>query len=397
ISSVLLRPLPYPAPNELLAIWSSDRAHPDFRARVSYPDFCDLQSRNHSLHSLGAFLTGDYLINNNGGASAQLAGATVTSDILTMLGARPALGRLFDRRDDAPGNRAVIISEQLWEDRFARAASITGATINVGDATYTIVGVLPRSFRFPSQNGAAQLWITFGHDRESLEDGTPGYATQRDGRYLHLLGRLKPGTTAAEASADLNAIAAGLAEIYPETNLHFDSCVVTPWLADMTHHVRPALLLLIAAALCLLAVACASIGNLLLARGSARLKEMAIRSALGAGRRGIARQLLTESLLLALAGGMVGLVLAPIGTRSLVLFLPADFPRASEIMPDARVIAFAGVVTLLTSVVFGFAPAWRWARADLAPILNDGSGASFRGRGSGRLQRDWSRPKSSSR
>ena len=303
ISSVLLRPLPYPAPNELLTIWSSDRARPSARLKISYPDYRDLQLRNHTFNSLGAFLTGDYLISNNGGDSARVQGASVTSDIFPMLGAKAALGRIFNRSDDAPGNRAVVISEKFWEERFARAANVTGATLNVDGQPYVIVGVMPRAFRFPVQNSDAQFWITLGRDQEPSPDGTPGFATRRDGRYLRLLGRLSPGFSITDATTDLNAIAADLAVKHPDTNLHFDSCVVTPWLADLTNKVRPALVMLSAAAGCLLAVACANVGNLLLARGSARQREIAIRGALGAGRRRIARQLLTESLLLAVVGG----------------------------------------------------------------------------------------------
>jgi putative ABC transport system permease protein len=387
ISSVLLRPLPYPQPNELMAIWSSDRAHPETPFKVSYPDFRDLQSRNHTFHSLGAFLIGSYLVSNNGGASAQVQGASVSSEIFPMLGAKAALGRIFNRSDDEPGNRAVIISEKLWEERFARAANVTGTTLNVEGQPYVIVGVMPRAFRFPVQNSDAQLWVTLGRDQEPFPDGTPAFTTRRDGHYLRLLGRLNPGRSVAEATTDLNAIAADLAEKYPDTNLHFDACAVTPWLADLTNKVRPALLMLIVAAGCLLAVACANVANLLLARGSTRQREIAIRAALGAGRRRIARQLLTESFVLALVGGTAGLLLAVFGTRFLVLLLPADFPRAGEIMPDIKVLVFAGIVTLVTSIVFGFAPAWRSARADLAPVLNDGSGASLQAQGTGRLHK----------
>ena len=339
------------------------------------------------MQSLGAFLTGSYLVGNSGGVSTQVQGASVTSDIFPMLGAKAALGRIFNRSDDEPGNRAVIISEKLWEERFARAANVTGAILNLEGERYVIIGVMPRAFRFPVQNSDAQLWVTFGRDQEPHPDGTPAFTMRRDGRYLRLLGRLNSGFNAADATKDLNAIAADLTETYPDTNLHFDACTVTPWLADLTKKIRPALLMLIAAAGCLLAVACANIGNLLLARGSTRQREMAIRAALGAGRRRIAQQLLTESLLLALVGGMSGLLLALAGTRSLVMLLPPDFPRAGEITPDMRVLAFAGIVTVITSMLFGIVPAWRSARADLAPVLNDGSGASLQAQGTGRLHK----------
>ncbi len=371
MSSVLLRPLPYPRSNELMTIWSTDSRTPESRAKVSFPDFLDLQSRNHTLHSLGAFVPGSFVINNNRGASAKVQGAYVTSDIFSMIEAKAELGRIFNRGDDEPGSRVVIISDKLWEERFARAANVTDATLTVEGQKCAVVGVMPRGFRFPVQNEDAQLWTTFGPDHEPAPNGAPAFAAQRDGHYLHLLGRLRAHSTIADAKSDLSAIAANLAATYPNTNLHFDACAVTPWLDDLTNKVRPALLMLIAAAACLLCVACANIANLLLARGSTRQAEIAVRAALGAGRRRILRQLLTESLLLAIVGGVAGLLFALVGTQLLVRLLPPDFPRASEIAPDTHVLFFAVIVTVITSCIFGFAPAWRSAHTDLAPILND--------------------------
>lgn len=384
--SVLLRPLPYPQPHELMRVWSSDSRQPETRFKVSYPDFVDLQSRNRSFDSLGAFVAHTFIINNNRGEMAHVEGALVTSDIFPMLGARAALGRIFSRHDDEAGNRSAIISDQLWEERFGRAANVTDASLMVEGEKYTVIGVMPRGFRFPMQNHAVQVWITFGRYHEPLPDERDGYAARRDARYLHLLGRLKPDRTRAEAQFDLNTITAGLSRIYPETSASFGACVVTPWLTDLTSKVRPSLLLLSAAAACLLAVACANIANLLLARGGTRRKEIAIRAALGAARLRIARQLLTESLLLALVGGAAGLLLALLGTRLMVALLPPDFPRAGEITPDGGVLAFAALVTVVTTGIFGFVPAWRSSRSDPAAVLNGGSASADRAHGCARLR-----------
>lgn len=384
--SVLLRPLPYPQPHELMRVWSSDSRQPETRFKVSYPDFVDLQSRNRSFDSLGAFVAHTFIINNNRGEMAQVEGALVTSDIFPMLGARAALGRIFSRHDDEAGNRSAIISDQLWEERFGRAANVTDASLMVEGEKYTVIGVMPRGFRFPMQNHAVQVWVTFGRYHEPLPEERDGYAARRDARYLHLLGRLKPDRTRAEAQFDLNTITADLSRIYPETSASFGACVVTPWLTDLTSKVRPSLLLLSAAAACLLAVACANIANLLLARGGTRRKEIAIRAALGAARLRIARQLLTESLLLALVGGAAGLLLALVGTRLLVALLPPDFPRAGEITPDGGVLAFAALVTVVTTGIFGFVPAWRSSRSDPAPVLNGGSASADRAHGGARLR-----------
>ena len=374
--SVLLRPLPYPQSDELMRVWTSHRGQPEARFRVSFPDFLDLRSRNQTFDSLGAFVPHTFKIKNNNGAATRVPGAVVFSDIFPMLGARAALGRIFDRSDDSAGNRAVIISERLWEEHFARAANVTEAHLIVDEQKYAIIGVMPRGFRFPVQNDEARLWITFARDAEPVPGERAGYSAHRDARYLNLVGRLKAGCSAAQAEADLNAIMGDLASRYAQTNAYFDAAAVTPWLADLTSKVRPALLTLSAAAACLLCIACANIANLLFARGAVRQTEIAVRAALGAGRRRIVQQLLTENLLLAMLGGTAGLLLAVLGTRLFVALLPADFPRAHEIMPDAGVLGFAIVVTLATSAVFGLAPAWRSARGELAPVLKQGHGSA---------------------
>jgi predicted permease len=351
IRSALLRPLPYAAPEQLVRIWSSDSGRPAARSKSSYPDFLDLQSRNQTLASLGAFAPGTFIINNNRGELAQVEGVFVTSDIFPMLGARAALGRIFSPDDDKAGRRTAVISEQLWEERFARAANVTDASLTIDGERYAIVGVMPPAFQFPVQNRPAQVWITFSSNQEPAPGYPDGYTTPRDGRFLHLLGRLKEDGSSLEAQAEMNRLAADLASTYPETNVHYDRCIVRPWLADLTSHVRPALVLLVAAAGCLLFVACANIANLLLARAARRQKEIAIRVALGAGRRRILRQLLTESLLLAVLGGAAGLLLAFAATALLVPLLPADFPRVAEIAPDGWVLAFTACVTLVTTAL----------------------------------------------
>ncbi len=375
LSSVLLRPLPFPQPEQLMRVWSSDSHDSTARHKTSFPDFVDLQARNRTFDSLGAFVPSSFVIEHNNGEGKEVPAAAITSNIFMMLGARAELGRIFSHGDDEAGNRAVIISDQLWKTRFARAANVIGATLLVEGEHYQVVGVMPPNFRFPVQNIEAQLWITFGRDHEPLGASGDIYASHRDGHFLHLLGRLKAGRRSSEGEADLNAISNELATRYPESNAHFDACKVTPWLADLTSKVRPTLLMLIAAAACLLCVACANIANLLLARGAARAKEIAIRAALGAGRQRIARQLLTENFMLALVGGAVGLLFALIGTRLLVASLPADFPRAGEIAPDRGALAVAALVTLVTTCAFGFLPAWRSTRCDLPSALNNGSGA----------------------
>lgn len=382
MSSVFLRPLPYPAAERIMAIWSHERGQPQARFPFSYPDFLDLQSQNHSFERLGGYRRESFVVESNGGDASEVEGGLVTSDIFHLLGVKAATGRTFTRKEDEPGGRGVVISHQFWEEQFGKAANVTGANLNLNGESHRVIGVMPPEFRFPVQNKPAQFWTTFARYRETFDNGAPAITTRRDALFVGLLGRLKHDTRRTDAEADIASLVRALAESYPENN-YFSSSSVSPWLEDLTRGIRPALMMLVGAALCVLGVACANVANLLLARGSTRQKEIAVRSAVGAGRRRILRQLLTESLLLAGLGAGAGLLLALGATSAIVALLPADFPRASEIVPDIKVLAFTAITAVVTSCVFGFAPAWRSARCDPARVLNDcsrGDGETPRGR-----------------
>lgn len=377
MSNVLLRPLPYAESNQLMSIWSKESgANADHRMLLSYPDFRDLVARNQTFEQMGGFRSDNFVVKVPGSDVTEMQGSRTTSQVLNLLGAQPVLGKTFDPSDDELGSRAVVISHQLWQERFGGSPDVINATMSIDGRDYSVCGVMPSEFRFPVQNVAAQFWVTFSREHELFPDGGPAITSRRAAHLLNVVGRLKPNVTRAMAEEDLSAIAAEVAVRIPETNARMDACSVIPLLADITQAVRPALLLLVGAALCVLCVACVNVANLLLARAGTRQKEIAIRSALGAGRRRILRQLLTESLVLASLGGSVGLVLAIWGTRYIVTVLPPSFPRLDEIMPDVRVLSFTCLMTLLTSCFFGFAPAWRSAHCDLASILNDASRGS---------------------
>ena len=371
LSNVLLRPLGYPGADEIMSISMRDSIHPPDSFPVSYPDFIDLRTGATTFERFGAFRAGSFVVRSAVRDATQVGGAWVTSDIFPLLGVKPLIGRTFVRAEEEPGRRSVVISHEMWESHFGKAANILKAALMIDGVDFAVIGVMPPGFQFPVQNAPAQFWITFAHELEPLADGTPSYPFRRDSHFLRVLGRLKPGSTAAQATDDLNAIAAQLGEQYPETNRNYTSCIMLPWLEEITKSVRPMLLMLIGAASFALCVACANVANLLLARASVRSKEIALRVALGAGRRRIMRQLLTESLVLAAIGGAAGLLLALAGTRYIVSALPEDFPRAAEISPDIRVLAFTALVTLFTSCLFGIAPGWRSARTKLTPLLND--------------------------
>jgi putative ABC transport system permease protein len=350
---------------------------------LSYPDYEDFAARNRTFEHLGAFRASNFVVGGMGDTSMHVRGAYVHPDTLALLGVKPVVGRLFRRHENEPGRRVAIVSHHLWREHFGASADAARTSVTIDGERYAIVGVMPDAFQFPSGNQRVDIWTTFATDREPYPSGAPAFSTRRDGHYLYVLGRLKRGVTAAEAEADLNSIAADLARAFPATNGRFASTTVRPWLAEVTRGVRPALFMLTAAALCVLAVACMNVANLLLARGTTRQREIAVRSALGAGRQRILRQLLTESLLLATLGGGAGLVLALVGTKYLVTLLPPSFPRVAEIAPHSGVLAFTLLVSVATSCLFGFGPAWRAARSDLAPLLNDcsrGAGETPRGR-----------------
>ena len=387
LSSVLLRPLPYPQPERLMSVWSHESTRPNEQLPLSYPDFADMRERNQSFEAFGAFLSDNFIVSRPGHAGLHMRGAALSADVLSILRTRPQIGRAFRRSDEEPGARPVLISDRLWREEFAAAADVVGAPLNIDGHEYSVIGVMPAGFRFPVRNDAAEFWTTFSRNWDPFAPGTDPPNAHRDGHWLGVVGRLRDGKTAADAEADLSEIAKSLAAKFPNTNHTIDSCQVRPLLADITRLVRPALLMLIGAAACVLCVACANVANLLLARATTRQKEISLRAALGAGRMRIIRQLLTESLLLGTIAGAIGLVVALLGTRLIVAFLPADFPRATEIVPDVRVLVFTGILALVTSALFGFAPAWRAASSPLAETLNDAS-RNGTGSASGRALRN---------
>ncbi|CAA9257935.1 MAG: Acidobacterial duplicated orphan permease (function unknown) [uncultured Chthoniobacterales bacterium] len=382
LSNVLLRPLPFRNAEAIMSVAPRHWSIPNGAVSVSYPDFLDLREQTRVFERLGAYRPADFIVRANGGEPAQMPGAWVTSDVFPVLGVKPAVGRTFGRADEDSRRCVAVISHEFWEQQFGKAPNVTGAGLKINGADYSIIGVMPPGFRFPVQNEAAQLWVSLGNELKPLADGAqpsplrlPSHlqVADRGSHFLRVLARLKPGVTEQEARADVNAIAARLAEQYPDTNRNYATYVVKPWLEAVTRAVRPVLLMLVGAAGFALCVACANVANLLLARASTRRREIALRAALGAGRRRIFRQLLTESLLLASFGGCAGWLLALVGTHYLVAALPADFPRLHEIAPDARVLGFALLVTLTTSCLFGVAPGWRSAKTKLSPLLNDAS------------------------
>ena len=385
VNRVLLRPLPFPESHNIVSVWSSD-ADRVSRVRVSYPDFEDLRAENKWFERFGVYMSVDSVLHTAGAVATRVRGARVTADVLPLLGVDPAVGRVFFPSDDEPGARAAMISHELWQKQWRGVADIIGQELEIDGSSHHIVGVMPAGFRFPMPGPAVQVWTTVARDREPpVRDALP-LAAARQHRDWQPLGRLKRGVTIDEARSGLSAVTARLAEQYPDINRRLPSCDVAPLLDATVYYVRPQILLLFGAALCVLGVGCANLATLSLARAGSRQKEFAVRAALGAGRARILRQLLTESLLLATIGGLIGLLAAFGFTRCIIAMLPEYFPRACEIGLDLPALLFAGVVTLATTVLFGVTPAWRAARNSVAALMKETAAHASPSRKQGRAR-----------
>jgi putative ABC transport system permease protein len=347
---VLVRPLPYPDSGRLVRVWQQEiggYSSMEFSA-ANYRDWSHLAT---SFERTGAFVTSAVNLVARG-EPERVDMALVTADLLPALGVAPAIGRFFTAADDREGAPAtMIISDALWKRTFGADPSVVGTRVTLDDGVYTIVGVMPAHFSFPSRD--EQLWIPARFGAEAYED--------RNDNLLEVVGRLKPGVTVAGANAETHVIAERLRQQYPKENEHA-GMRVNSFRDELSQQSRLLLIALSAAALSVLLIACANIANLLLVRALGRRRELAVRTAIGAGRERLIRQLVTESLLLALAGGIVGMLLAGLAMPLLSTLVPASFPSADMPSMDIRTMAFAFVLTAITGIVFGLAPVRRSSR-----------------------------------
>ncbi len=374
VNGVLLNPLRYAEPDRLVALFSRG---PDYdRASISYPNFLDWVRENRSFSALAAYRPNDFNLTGMG-EPERVPAEMVSASFFPLLGVQPVLGRTLLPEEDQIGARPVVlISGGLWKRKFGSSNDVLGQSLTLNGVAYTIVGVIPADFHYTGNNfQQSDVYTPIGQWNDST------FRDRRAGMGTFAVGRLKPGVTFEQAKADMDALGRHLAEQYPEVDKDTGIALV-PLKQDVVGNIRPSLLVLMAAVGFVLLIACVNVANLSLARSAGRTHEFAIRAALGANRGRALRQLLTESLLLALAGGGLGLLVASWGMRAALNVLPEALPRAEEVQLDGRVLLFTLAAAVLAGILFGLAPALKTSRADLQDTLKEGgrglSGARHR-------------------
>jgi predicted permease len=381
IDGVLLKKLPYPQADRLMRIFLSSPEYPKFPLNPF--DFLDFRARNHSFDAIAAFTRGDVQISGDG-EPVKLNGFGITSGYFRVMGIEPEMGREFDYKAEIPGNGLqVILSDRLWRTRFGADPQIIGRKLTLNAQPFTVIGVMPAGAEHPGNEYHA---VAYG---ETVDVWWPfsfaGNSNNRGSHFIEGIGRLKAGVSPDQARAEMSAIMAQLGREHPNGDSGWKVLVI-PLYTEIVGKSRQMLLVLLGAVGIVLLIACANAANLLMARAAARQREIAVRLAMGAPRLRIIRQLLTESLLISCAGGLLGLLLAFGGVRTLVSLLPADFPRANDIHVSWPVLVFTLVVSLLTGILFGLAPAMQASHTDLKEGLQKGGRSTTASRQQGRLR-----------
>jgi putative ABC transport system permease protein len=367
VDAVLLRSLPFAKPDRLVMVWE-DASAIGFPKNTPAPgNYVDWATKIPSLSSVAALDVRDYNLTGSG-MPEKIGAAGVTANFFQTLDVPPALGRTLGASDDRDGGqRAVVIGHALWQRRFGSDPNVLGRDILLNGARYAIVGVMPPRFSFPFRD--VEAWVPTGFTQERLAD--------RGSHYLWVVGRLRDGHSLAQANAELTTLATRLARDYPNTNRNIRMFAIS-LLDDYVGDLGLALKVLLAAVAVVLLITCANLANVLLARGAGRAREMAVRAAIGAGRGRLVRQILTENLVLALAGGLAGLAVAAAGAGVLRTLVPDALRDISTVQFDWRVLTFATFIALATGAVVGIVPARQAVRTDLAGAMKQGAPASGR-------------------
>ena len=369
VNAVLLRPLPYEESERL--VFLSERSEQLEGMSISWPNYVDWRKSNNVFEKIGVYNGNSYNLTGSGEPERLQAGQ-VSADLFTALRVNAALGRVFTNEEDKPGaGPVVVLGHALWQKRFGGDPNIVNRTIKLNDRDYTVIGVMPAGFQF---SGRLDIWVSAGQ-----LSGSTSWQSRGNHPGLYGVARLKPGVTITQARAEMENISVALEKEYPNTN-QGNRVTITPLKDSIINNIGTALWVLLGAVGCVLLIACANVANLLLARASTRQREIAVRVAMGAGRWRIMRQLLTESVLLAVVGGGLGMALSWWGVDLILAISPDSIPRAAEIGLDRGVLAFTAAVSILTGAIFGLAPALQASKVQLHDALKESGRSLVAGR-----------------
>ena len=385
VNTVLLRPLPYHDPARLVMLWESLPGVGYGQVGTSSGEYLDYRDRNRVFSSIAGYKndTGNL---TGSGQPERIHITEATANLFSVLGVHPIMGRTYTAEEDRPGaGKVAVLSYGLWKRRYGADRTVLGHTVDLDGQPYTVIGVMPASFQFPFStlpySERAELWVPVAFTQDEITDRVREFGT-------FTVARLKPGISLQQAQEDVTRVAAGFQKQYPQiyNGDIYVKPTASPLAGDIVGKVRPMLLVLLGAVGFVLLIACANLANLLLARATARSREMAVRAALGASQMRLLRQFLTESVLLAAGGGAMGLFAAFWLVRLLVAFGPEQVPRLHDVAINPAVLAFAVVISVLTGILFGIAPAWRASRGELQSALKEASARAGAGREKLRLR-----------